>query len=290
MDGITCTVFISTMEAIERVVFADPKDIEDGTIPVEYGDVVANLPYHRNASIWFDHHDKAESTYDAKVGVKGRRGRSPSAARLVYEYYDSPRLKKYEELLDENDRIDSAYLTLEDVLDPKDWVLLSYTVDPFMGLDAFHGYANSIIAAVKHGLTIDQIMDMAEVRGRVNRYYMDTDDFKLELQKVTRLDGNVLITDFRQVELMPIGNRFIAFAIFPQKNVQVRISHHVEKSKVSVRLGKSIFNRTCNIHLGRLAAQYGGGGLDGAAGCLLDPGEADARIAEIVGRLKEETS
>ncbi len=289
LDGLTCAVFISIMENIERVVFAEPKDIEDGTVPVEYGDVVAKLPYHRNAAIWFDHHDKAESTFDAKVNVKGKRGRSPSAARLVYEYYNSPLLNKYEEFLKENDRIDSAYLTLGDVLDPKDWVLLSYTVDPFMGLDAFHGYANTLIVAIKHGSNIDQIMDMQEVRGRVNRYFMDADDFKLELQKTTRLDGNVLITDFRQVELMPIGNRFLAFAIFPQKNVQIRISYHEGKSKVSVRLGKSIFRRTCSIHLGRLAAVYGGGGLDGAAGCLLDPGEADAKIAEIIGRLKEET-
>lgn len=288
LDGVTSAVLVTSMESIEQVVFAERKDIEDGTVAVEPGDAIANLPYHKNATLWFDHHDAADVDYGKNINLKGKRGVAPSAARLVYEYYNSPRLEKFEKLLDENDRINSAYLTMDDVLNPKDLVLLSYTIDPFMGLDTFHGYSNSIIAALRHGSSVAQIMDMPEVRGRANRYFMDADDFKLELAAATKIDGNVLITDFRKVDLMPLGNRFITFAIFPRKNVQVRIYLNERKSKVNVRFGKNIFNRTCQVHLGHFAAEYGGGGLDGATGCTLNPENADFIIKEIINRLKEE--
>ena len=285
LDGVTCAALITTMEHIVQVIFANPRDIEDGTIEVKRGDAIANLPYHHNAVLWFDHHDKAE---DAPVPhIQGKRGKAVSAARLVYEYYDSPRLKRFESLLGENDRISSAKLTLDDVLKPKDWVLLTYTVDPFMELDVFHDYANTVIAAIKDGLTIKQILAMPEVKGRVSRYLLDVEDFKEELQNITHMDGNVIVSDFRKVDLMPLGNRFLAFAQYREGNVQVRISSHEEKNKVKLRMGKSIFTRTCGIHLGRLAAEYAGGGLDGAAGCLLDPIDADEKIAEIIERLKE---
>ena len=286
LDGVTCAVLVTSMESVEQVVFAERKDIEDGTTTVEPGDAIANLPFHNSAALWFDHHDAADVDYGKNTDVKGRRGVAPSAARLVYEYYNSSRLEKFKDLVEENDRINSAYLTLEDVLNPADLVLLSYTIDPFMGLDSFHGYANSIIAAFRLGSSITQIMDMPEVRGRVNRYFMDADDFKLELAAATKIDGNVLITDFRNVDLMPLGNRFITFAIFPQKNVQVRIYLNERKSRINVRLGKNIFNRTCPVHLGRLAAEFGGGGLDGAAGCTLNPESADVIISEIINRVK----
>ena len=286
LDGVTCAVFITQMEPIEQVVFAHPKDIEDGSVEVKPEDVIANLPYHENVSLWFDHHDKAELALETMVDVKGKRGSAPSTARLVYEYYNSPRLKKFESLLSENDRIDSADLSLDDVTNPKQWVLLSFTLDPYMGLADYHGFANAIIAAIRHGSPIEQILEIPEVKGRVNRYRMDADDFKNELIKISRLDGNVIITDSRDVEMMPTGNRFLAFALFPKGNVQIVLTIHKAKSKTRVRLGKSIFNRTCKLHLGRLAAEYGGGGLDGAAGCLLGNDIANTKIAEIIERLK----
>ena len=55
---------------------------------------------------------------------------------MVYEYYvgTQPDLQRYERLLAETDRLDSAQLTIDDVLDPKDYILLGYTLDPRTGL------------------------------------------------------------------------------------------------------------------------------------------------------------
>ena len=113
LDGIACAVLISQMEQIEQVIFADPKDIEDGTVAVNPGDAVANLPYHHNAALWFDH--KLEDTTEEMKVVKGLCKNGPSAARMVYDYYNTLRLRKYDPMLKEVDRIDNGNLTREDV-------------------------------------------------------------------------------------------------------------------------------------------------------------------------------
>ena len=58
------------------------------------------------------------------------------------------------------DQISSADLVLEQVINPQGWVLLSFTLDPFMGLANFNGFANAIIAGLKNGQTSMQILDM----------------------------------------------------------------------------------------------------------------------------------
>lgn len=288
LDGIFCAVFITRMEKIDQVVFANPQDIGDGTVAIQKGDIIANLPFHPNAEYWFNNHVAASGRLTPKGEIKGLTGFAPSAARLVYNFYDSPRLAKYEPLLWENDRIDNANLTIDDVLRPKDLVLLSYTLDPFMGLSAFHGYAFGIMMAIQNGSPIQGILDTSDVKGRVNRYMMDVEDFKQEMTSISHLEENVIVTDFRLQEVMPSGNRFIAFALFPDGNVQIGLSLHKDQTELRIRLGKSIFNRTCRVHLGELAGEFGGGGLDGAAGISLPVNAPDLeqKIQAILKRLK----
>jgi len=274
------------MEQVTELIFADPKDIEDRKIAVQKGDAIADLPYHQNASLWFDNHDKAEDATTLLQRARGKRGKAPSTAHLVYEYYNSPRLKRFEELLKENDRIGNANLSVKEVLKPEGWLLLSHTLDPLRKLDNFYDYAVFIISAIIQDPTIDQILDTADVKKNVDKYLEDAKIYKDRFRLLTRVDGNIIITDLREAELLSIGNRYIAFALFPDQNVQLRLSIIKDGSKVQISMGKSMFNKTCKIHLGHLASEYGGGGLEGAAGCSFDPDIANMHIKEIVDRLK----
>jgi len=289
LDGVGCGVLITRMESIEQVVFAHPQYISNGTVEVQKGDTITNLPFHPNAGVWFANNQKTDSKDDKSFGVKGKRGFAPSSTRLIYDYYDSPRLKRFEGFIRETDRIDNANLTMDDVLNPEGWVLLSYTLDPFMGLAEYHGFAFSVMISIQNGSHVNQILDMPEVKGRIGRYRMDAEEFKLELVDRSKLDENVIFTDFRDTDIMPVGNRFLAFALYPDGNVQVGISLHKNQTELRVRLGKSIFNRTCEVHLGQLAEKYGGGGVSGAAGLSLDPNDQNSEkiISEIIERLKE---
>jgi len=286
LDGVVCAAMIAQMEDIEKVVYAQPQDIEDGTVQVEMGDAIANLSHHHNAVLWFDHHDRAEAIPNVSPRLKGKWGVAPSASRLVYEYYNTPRLEKFIPIIDATDRFDSGHLSVSDVLDPKGWMLLGFTLDPYMGLAAFTGYANEVAAAIRHGSPIEQILDMGEVKARVQLYKRDSEEFRTEIRRLSTLDGGLLITDTRKEEVLPAGNRFLAFAMFPDAALQMVVTNHSAKDKVRIRVAKSIFNRSSHLHLGRLLAEYGGGGLDGAAGCLCEINDAETRIQEIIGRLK----
>ena len=57
--------------------------------------------------------------------LRGRYGQAPSAAHLVYEHYlpTHPELDRYEELVRETDRLDSAQLELNDVIAPAGYLL-----------------------------------------------------------------------------------------------------------------------------------------------------------------------
>ena len=102
----------------------------------------------------------------------------------------------------------------------------------------------------------------------------------------SRSSGSVVLTDFRPLDPIPVGNRFLIFTLFPDVNVAVRVEWDPSREKVTVSAGRSIFNRTSRANLGVLLSLYGGGGHAGAGACRLPAATADAQIAEIVSTLE----
>src|SRR5215470_197751 len=132
LDGLTCAVLVTSSEAISEVRLVHPQDITDKKVEITKDDILANLPYHPSCGKWFDHHLLTESNERPPEKFEGRYGLAPSAARVVFEYYieKNPFLRKYETFVAETDRLDSAQLNIDDVLDPKGYILLGYTLDP----------------------------------------------------------------------------------------------------------------------------------------------------------------
>src|SRR3990172_3832363 len=131
LDGLPCAVLIDKAEPIDRIELIHPHDITDDKFQVEPTDILANLPYHPNCAKWFDHHSHTRTYERPPSKVEGRCGLAPSTARLVYDHYlwDNPGFNAYEDLVRETDRYDGAGLTMADVLDPKDYILLGFTLD-----------------------------------------------------------------------------------------------------------------------------------------------------------------
>ncbi len=56
-DGIVCAVLLYETEDItEPILWVSPNDMQKGKIDIKKGDIIANLPYNENCSMWFDHH------------------------------------------------------------------------------------------------------------------------------------------------------------------------------------------------------------------------------------------
>ena len=286
LDGLTSAVFLSIAEKVSEIRFAHPKDVQDGKIPCDAEDIVVNLPYVKGCGLWFDHHVSEETKLQEIGKFKGKFAVAPSAARVVSDYYKKAEFDKFAELLDATDRLDSAQLVPADVLDPKGWILLGYTLDPRTGLGPeFQKYFRWLVEYVKE-VPLAKILEHKEVKKRCDRVIQEQEEFKKLLQANSKLDGCVVVTDFRGVTDAPAGNRFLIYTLYPKANVEVRIFRGKEGKTVNVAIGHSIFNRTCKLSCGDLCAQHGGGGHVGAGTCQLAVEKAEGQIADIIKRLK----
>jgi len=288
LDGLTCTVLIDHAERLDGIELIHPQDITDDKFNVEAGDILANLPYHPNCLKWFDHHSATRTYEKPPVTFDGKYGLAPSTARLVYDYYlhDNPGFKLYEELLQETDRYDSANLTMEDVTDPQRSVLLGFTMDPRTGLGSFKDYFNLLVETLREE-TLDEVMELPQVKERAKRIAEEREGFFIAMRRHSRLEDNVIVTDLRDVDDLPAGNRFLIYTLFPEANVSLRIAWGPKREFVVATVGHSIFNRSCNVHVGGLLSRYGGGGHKGAGATPLALDNADALIGELIGKLKQ---
>ncbi len=259
--------------------------MQDGKVPITEDDVIVNLPYVPGAGMWFDHHSSQEQMIDVAGDFKGRYEVAPSAARVIYEYYDSPKLKPYDEMLVEVDRVDSADLNMEDVTDPEGWVLLPHTCDPRSGLARFQDYFTLLVDLITKQTPIEEIMEHPEVKSRTEKLLGDQEDFAKSQMELSHLDGNVIVTDLRGKRDLPSGNRFLIYTLFPEGNVQARIFGGINNSTV-VAVGHSIFNRTCKTNVGEFLNGYGGGGHRGAGTAQFDADVAEERVNEVIAKLK----
>jgi hypothetical protein len=286
LDGVTSAVLITTMEKISSIELIHPQDITDKKFEITDDDIIVNLPYHPKCAMWFDHHEITVSNEEPPEDFKGRHAIAPSASRVVYDYYSSDRLKKYEYFVKETDRFDSAQLTMQDVINPKGIMLLGFTIDSRSGLGNFKEYFVLLFKWLK-SMSIEEILSQPIVEKKVKQLRENNSRFLKLLKENSREDGNVVITDFRPLDKVPVGNRFLVYTLFPETNVSMRIQWGPEKKFLAVTLGHNIFNRTSRADCGEICSDYGGGGHRGAGACPLKPERVDMRIERIIQRLKK---
>ena len=83
-DGIVCSVLLyEALDVTEPVKWADPNEMQKGLTDIQPGDIIANLPYNENCTMWFDHH----ITNRIDKPFKGAFQIAPSAVRIIFEYY-----------------------------------------------------------------------------------------------------------------------------------------------------------------------------------------------------------
>ena len=283
LDGLACAVIITSHEKISEILLIHPQDVTDRLVEVTGDDIVANLPYHPDCALWFDHHLMTSSNRRPDGEFRGRYGQAPSAAQLTWEYYGED--ARFASLVEETNRLDSAQLTEDDVMRPEGYILLGYTIDGRTGLGAFEVYFRQCVEWVKT-LPIEEVLRKPMVSERVKRMREEDRNFRKALVESSRLLGNVVFTDFRGELLLPIGNRFLVYTLFPDANVSLRVHWGPERQFVVVAVAHSIFNRTCNTNAGELLARYGGGGHRGAASAPIPTEEAEEKIAELLAALK----
>ena len=278
-DGVVCATLLYEAEDIESSVkWVEPNEIQKGLVDVREGDIIANLPYDKRCSLWFDHHhsNRIDEPFEGSFKI------APSAAGVIYEYYKGRFERDYSELVKETDKIDSANLSLDEVLHPEKYgyVLLSMTV---LGRDEVdETYWDNLVEYLRKS-DIDEVINFPEVKERCRSVVEQNKTFKGILLNNTKLIKHVSITDFRSFDKTPTGNRFLVYSLFPEAIVSVKIRHpDNRKEKVSVSVGHSIFNRKCNVNVGHMLTRFEGGGHHGAGSCTFNVSKAEEYIAQII--------
>jgi hypothetical protein len=283
-DGIVCAVLLyEALDINEPVVWVEPNDVQKGLVNIQNGDIVANLPYSEGCALWFDHHftNQIDKPFEGAFRI------APSAAGIIFQYYQSRFQRDYSELVQAADKIDSANLTLDEVLHPEKYpyVLLSLTISN--EIQPNEPYWNRLVELFSE-YDIHQVLENAEVKQYCQNVVTQNDLYVGFLQEHTRLNQQVSITDFRPFDNPPGGNRFLVYSLFPESAVNVRIRYEgCNKDTVVVNVGHSIFNPKCNVNVGLMLAQFDGGGHRGAGSTRLSAGKADECIQQIIDCLVE---
>jgi nanoRNase/pAp phosphatase (c-di-AMP/oligoRNAs hydrolase) len=293
-DGLICGMLLMEAEVIDSWVFVHPKDLQDGLFTPTPDDVLANVPYVAGCGMWFDHHVSEADRIGWDQAVGGESREASSAARIIYEYYGgNTRFPDYEGMISAVDKVDSGNLTREEILNPSGWILLGFLSDPRTGLGRFRDFTISnyqlmedLIVYCRHK-SIEEILAMPDVKERIELYNEQTAKFHEMVSQHTKIDGNVIITDLRDVSPIWTGNRFYIYSMYPDQNVSVWIVDGRLKQNISIACGYSILNRTCNAHIGKLMLSNGGGGHKMVGTCQVPYDEGDRVIANIVDVLKK---
>jgi nanoRNase/pAp phosphatase (c-di-AMP/oligoRNAs hydrolase) len=289
MDGLCCAVLITESEKIDSIVLIHPQDITDRRFTVRQGDILANLPYDSRCAKWFDHHAATRTYTKPPAEFDGKYGLTQSSARLVYEYYveKNPDLRRFAQFVKETDRYDGAELRMEDVENPRGYILLGFTLDPRSGLGSYQDFFHMLLELIKQQ-PIERILLNETVRARVERLKREQEVFIDVMKRQSRQVGNVIVTDLREVQSLPSGNRFLIYTLFPDANVSLRLAWGPDRKFVVATVGHSIFNRTCPVHVGKLMAKYGGGGHQGAGSTPLVSSVADRLVEQLIADLQDD--
>lgn len=278
-DGVVCAVLLyDVLDISEPIAWVEPSELQKREVVVKGGDILANLPFHENCALWFDHHhsNRIDTPFEGLFRV------APSAAGLIHEHYKTRFSRDFSELVAQTDKIDSADLSRQEVLYPEEhpYLLLSMTIVNHDRAEA--PYWNLLVELLGR-LPIDRVMAHEAVQARCRRTIEENRRFAAHLKNHTVLYGHVAVTDFRPLGIAPTGNRFLAYSLFPEAVVSVKVRHpDGDRGRVVVSVGHSIFNRGCNVNVGEMLSRFEGGGHRGAGACTFSADKAEDYIPRIL--------
>lgn len=294
MDGLVCALLLKELDLLGDIEFHHPKDVQDGKVAVTSRDILTNLPYVEGCGMCFDHH--------ASELIRNGGGELPgyvlepdakSAARVVYDHFAGaarfPRISP--ELMSAVDKADAADFTMDDVLEPTGWELLSFLMDARTGLGRFREFRVSNYQLMMtlidccRDLPIDEILALPDIAERVELFQAQHDLFREQIARVAQVHDNLVVLDLRDEEVIDAGNRFVVYAMFPECDLSMHVMWGRGQQNTVYTVGKSIFDRTNPVEIGELMLEYGGGGHHAAGTCQRPNEVAEATKDELIERL-----
>jgi nanoRNase/pAp phosphatase (c-di-AMP/oligoRNAs hydrolase) len=292
-DGLVCAALLKELKILEDILFVHPKDVQDGKVALTEHDITTNLPYRPEVALSFDHHSSETERVSGHTQNRVMVSDADSAARVVYDHFGGqvsfPRVSH--EMMHAVDRADAAKLSLQDVLDPQGWILLSFLMDPRTGLGRFRNFRISNYQLMMQlidscmNLTIREILASGDVAERVALYREHAEAAAEQIRRCSHVHGKVVVLDLREEAVIHPTNRFLLYAVHPQCTVSIHALWGLKQQNTVFAVGRSILDRSSTVDIGSLMLAHGGGGHEAAGTCQIENVHAEAVLAELVATI-----
>ncbi|HYD30174.1 MAG TPA: exopolyphosphatase [Azospirillaceae bacterium] len=289
-DGLVCAVLLKELDLVDEIKFVHPKDMQDGKVDITDRDITTNLPFVPGAYMVFDHHASEVSRVGGQQTNHIIDPTAPSAARVVWRHFGGkerfPTIS--DEMMEAVDQADSAQYEVNDILAPDGWSLLNFIMDARTGLGRFRDFRISNYQLMMELIdycrnhSIEQILQLTDVKERVDLYFEHLPLFTEQLARRTKLHGSLAVIDLRDEEMIYAGNRFMVYALYPECNISMHVMWGLKRQNTVFAIGKSIVNRSSKTNIGALCLTYGGGGHEAAGTCQVENARAETVMAELI--------
>lgn len=293
-DGLACGALLKEAGIIDCWKFAHPKDLQDGLVEVNENDCLANVPYVEGCGLWFDHHSSEHERLQLAGKYKGESRITPSCARIIYEYYGGKdRFPQFDDMMEAVDKVDSGNLTIDEIQNPKGWILVGFLMDPRTGLGRWRNFTISNYQLMEklmdacRTMTTQEILALPDVQERIEVYFEQTEKFKEMVQAHTKVEGKLIISDLRGVDPIYSGNRFMIYSMFPEQNISAWIVSGRGGMGCSAAVGYSILNKTAILDVGSLMLKYRGGGHKKVGTCQFSEENMETELPKMLEELKQ---
>lgn len=292
IDGLVSGTLLKEVGLVDSIHFCHPKDIEIGKVIISESDVTAALPYREEVHLAFDH-------YTGQMGANNGGGNRvvdqgmPSTARVIFNHYGQQALKNLSgDLVRAADKGVSAEITIDDILYPSGWTLLTYLIDQRTGLDNFSNFSISTSELVEkltdwcREYTVWELLDLPDVEERLDNYFSSMEQYKSQIMRCSTVHNNLVVVDLREEATIYPGNRFMVYALFPECNVSLQLMHQPTEAKTIFVAGRSFIDKTFTGDIGEIMRMNGGGGHARAGTCRAEDESATEVLNGLIKSMK----
>ena len=208
---------------LDDIKFVHPKDMQDGKVEVTDRDITTNLPYVPGAHLAFDHHaseasasrtTRAEPRHHCRTPTRPpawsttlrRRRAFPAHRREMMVAVDKADAAKFSRTRSSTAGLDPARVPDGPAHRPRPLPRV-----PHLELPADD-------AADRDALDpcIDEILEMPDVKERVE-LYRDHPSRARQIRRCSTVHDNLVVLDLRDEAVIHPTNRFMVYALFPQR-------------------------------------------------------------------------
>ncbi len=262
-DGLVCYILLSKLDLISEVMFINPLEVKLGDIIPNNRDIFANLPYIPGVFMSFDRHNQGIKKQERNFIIEYE---AHSVARVIANYFNLEEKFPFvfNNLLDHLDTTNEALLTTDDILNPKDWVLLSFILDPLTGLNRFHDFSKSHEQTLRdlaqnfEKLSIEQILSLPDIVERIHIYKTYQDHFIKQIKRCSTTYKHLVVVDLSHEDIIYPGNPFMVYALYPEADISMIIQNSGDTSDFEI--GASIINLNNSLDIGAMLRSMGGSG------------------------------